>query len=228
MKLRAFLDLPLLGLVLANLLPLFGVLYLDWDVGSLVVLYWAENLIVGGFTVLRMLVAGRSRALFPVLFFCLHYGIFCAIHGQFVLLLTGFAQAPPEPPSGLPFPFGGFVDLARQILQAAPPDFLRACLALLISHGASFLLLFIGRQEYRNATANQLMAAPYKRVALLHIAIITGGFLVQRMGSPLGLLLSLVALKIVMDSYLHRRSHAAAQRNAGRRDASGAAPDRTA
>jgi hypothetical protein len=225
---RSFLDLPLLGLVLANLLPLFGVLYLGWDVGSLVVLYWVENVIVGGFTVLRMLVAGRLRALFPVLFFCLHYGIFCAIHGQFVLQLTGFAQTPVAPPSGLPFPLGGFADLARQILQAAPPDFLRACLALLVSHGASFLLLFIGRQEYRHASANQLMAAPYKRVALLHIAVIAGGFLVQRMGSPLGLLVALVTLKIVMDIRLHRRSHAAAARHAASRVEPQAAPDRPA
>ena len=41
--------LVLLVLVLANLIPLFGVLYLDWDVGSIVVLYWAENLIIGGY-----------------------------------------------------------------------------------------------------------------------------------------------------------------------------------
>jgi hypothetical protein len=54
------------------------------------------------------------------------------------------------------------------------------------------------------------MKAPYKRVAVLHVAVIAGGFLVQRLGSPLGLLLALVAIKIVMDISLHRRSHAAA------------------
>jgi hypothetical protein len=225
---RRFLDLPELVLVLANLLPLFGVVRLGWDVGSLVVLYWAENLVIGVFTVLRMLVAGRMRALFPVLFFCCHYGIFCAIHGQFVLQLTGFAQVPVATPSELPFPLGDFVNLARQILQDAPPDFLRACLALLISHSASFLLLFVGRQEYRNATANRLMMAPYKRIALLHVAIITGGFLVQRMGSPLGLLVALVALKIAMDILLHRRSHAAAEQAAGKPAEPLAAPDEPA
>ena len=66
--------LVLLALVLANLIPLFGVLYLDWDVGSIVVLYWAENLIIGGYTVLKMLVTGKLGALPLILFFCRHYG----------------------------------------------------------------------------------------------------------------------------------------------------------
>ncbi len=85
-------DLPQLALLLANLLPLIGVLWFDWDVGSIVVLYWAENLIVGAYTVLRMLTTGGVHALFQIAFFCLHYGGFCAIHGLFVLKLTGFAD----------------------------------------------------------------------------------------------------------------------------------------
>jgi len=53
------------------------------------------------------------------------------------------------------------------------------------------------------------MAAPYKRIAILHIAVIIGGFLVVEMGQPLGLLLALVVLKIVMDIKLHQHSHEA-------------------
>jgi hypothetical protein len=206
-------NLPQLALILANLLPVFGVLQLGWDVGSIVVLYWAENLIIGVYTVLRLLVAGKARALFPSLFFCLHYGGFCAVHGFFVLKLTGFTGAPEALQTSWPFPLllvEKFLGLSRQVLAATPPEFLRACLALVISHGASFLLLFIGQQEYRNKTANKLMLAPYKRIAVLHIAVITGGFLIQQLGSPIGLLLALVALKIAMDVQLHRRSHAAA------------------
>ena len=84
-------SLPQLALLLANLVPVFGVLYLDWDVSSIIVLYWAENLVIGGFTLLKMLVAGKAGALFRMLFFCVHYGGFCAIHGIFVLELTRFA-----------------------------------------------------------------------------------------------------------------------------------------
>jgi hypothetical protein len=54
----------------------------------------------------------------------------------------------------------------------------------------------------------ELMNAPYRRIAVLHIAIIAGGFLVASLGSPLGLLAALVALKIGMDIMLHNRAHA--------------------
>jgi len=219
------------ALILANLVPLLGVLYLDWDVGSLVVLYWAENLITGGFTVLRMLVAGRAGALPSILFFCLHYGGFCAIHGVFVVELTQFAgaAASTQPEQEWPGPLvlvQLFGNLVQQIVAAAPAQFLWALLALLLSHGASFLLLFLGQGEYRHSTIRQLMNAPYKRIVVLHVAVIAGGFLVVKMGSPLGLLVALVALKTGMDIMLHRRAHrefsgygSAAPGNSTRREA---------
>ena len=205
-------DLPQLALLLANLLPLFGVLWLGWDVGSIVVLYWVENLIVGAYTVLRMLTVGKLGALPRIAFFCLHYGSFCAIHGLFVLKLTQFAGLDETGAAAYHWPgplvlLEKFIALVRQILAAAPDQFLWACLALLISHGASFLLLFLGQQEYRHRTVKQLMTAPYRRVAVLHMTVIAGGFLVKQLGSPLGLLLALVALKTGMDIMLHIRSH---------------------
>jgi len=95
----------------------------------------------------------------------------------------------------------------QQLLAAAPREFLLACLALVVSHGVSFVLIYLGQREYRHTTMKDLMNAPYRRIAVLHIAIIAGGFLVVQLGSPLGLLVALVALKIGMDIMLHNRSH---------------------
>ena len=71
---RLRIDLPLLALVLANLVPVFGVLLLGWDVGAIVVLYWTENLVIGFYNLLKMLLTGGWSALGTMLFFCLHYG----------------------------------------------------------------------------------------------------------------------------------------------------------
>ncbi len=205
-------TLPQTALLLANLVPVFGVLYLDWDVSSIIVLYWAENLIIGGFTLLKMLVAGKTSALFRMLFFCVHYGGFCAIHGIFVLELTRFAGEHFKPAAAASWPgplalLQMFIGMVRQVLAAAPEAFLWGCLALLISHGISFLVLYIGQQEYRHTNVNDLMKAPYQRIVVMHVAVIAGGFLVVWLGSPLGLLFALVALKIGMDIMLHNRSH---------------------
>ena len=206
-------DLPQLALLAANLLPLFGVLLAGWDVGAIVLLYWIENLIIGGYTILKMLVAGRLHALPQVLFFCLHYGFFCAVHGVFVLELTGYSgtavQAGAWDWPGVPAPLGRLAGLAAGILQAAPDELPWGCLALLLSHGISFLLLYVGQGEFRRSSPRQLMRAPYRRIVVLHVAIIAGAFLVRALGSPLGLLLALVALKIIMDIMLHIRAHRA-------------------
>jgi hypothetical protein len=212
MSLRQQLDLPVFALVLANLVPVFGVLYLGWDVGAIVVLYWIENLITGGYTLLRMFVTARFSEPFHMLFFCIHYGAFCAIHGLVVLELTNFAGEGVDiaPLHSWPGPLvlvQMFVNLVQQVIDAAPVEFLWACLGLLLSHGVSFVLLFIGQQEYRHTTVRKLMHAPYKRVAVLHVAVIAGGALVALLHSPTGLLIALVAFKTGMDIMLHNRSH---------------------
>ncbi|MDX1697102.1 MAG: DUF6498-containing protein [Thiohalobacterales bacterium] len=205
-------TLPQIALLLANLIPVFGVLYMDWDVGAIVVLYWAENLVVGIYTILKMLVADGAKAIGFALFFCVHYGGFCVVHGMFVLKLTEFAgiASLPEPESTWPGPLV-IVEKAHHlissVLSAAPGEILWVLLAMVLSHGVSFLLLFIGQGEYRDARARRLMTAPYERIAVLHVAVILGGFLVARLQSPIGLLLALVALKIGMDIILHNRSH---------------------
>src|SRR5690554_584945 len=88
---------PLAVLILANLAPAVGVLFFGWDAHYLLLLYWLENLVVGGWTLLRMLHAGGLRVLPQSAFFSFHYSFFCAGHGIFILTLTDLpGEAPPE------------------------------------------------------------------------------------------------------------------------------------
>ena len=205
-------TLPQIALLLANLIPLFGVLYLDWDVGGIIVLYWAENLVIGLYTALKMLVAAGASAFGHILFFCLHYGGFCAVHGIFVKELTEYAgiERVADPVLGWPGPMvllEKFYHLIDNVLAAAPEGYLWVLLAMTLSHGVSFMLLYIGQGEFGETTPQKLMRAPYNRIAILHVTIIIGAFLGIKLDSPLGLLLALVALKIAMDIMLHNRSH---------------------
>jgi hypothetical protein len=45
-------------LILANVIPLVGALAWGWSVFEIVVTYWAENLLIGFFTLIRILAAG--------------------------------------------------------------------------------------------------------------------------------------------------------------------------
>ena len=42
-------------LVLLNLIPVAGVAFLGWDAGYILLLYWAENLVMGGIALIRIL-----------------------------------------------------------------------------------------------------------------------------------------------------------------------------
>src|SRR5260221_13300985 len=80
-------------LVAANLVPLAGVLFFGWTVFATPLLFWVENVIVGGFNILRILLAqpqiGAMWAgqVFMIPFFTFHYGLFTTVRGLFVLCL---------------------------------------------------------------------------------------------------------------------------------------------
>jgi hypothetical protein len=99
------------------------------------------------------------------------------------------------------------VRAVQHILDTAAPGVVLAWLGLFLSHGLSLLLNYFQGGEYRYSEIKGLMSAPYKRIAVLHVAIIAGGWGIMALGSPLALLIALVLLKIALDITLHRRAH---------------------
>lgn len=191
-------------LVLANLLPLAGVLLLRWDVATILVAYWLENGIVGILAVPRMALAARasgSMAQLPVraIFFAFHYGIFWFVHGVFVLLLTGTIAASILDPVGF---------------AVAEPGILLIAAALLLSHLASFLLNYVGRREYERTSLNAQQLLPYGRVFVLHLTVLLGGFGVIALGQPVALVVLLVVFKTIVDILFHVWEHRRAARPA--------------
>jgi hypothetical protein len=210
------------ALVVANLVPLVGVLWFGWDVWGILIIYWLENGIVGLFNVLKMRhaegredgspvatvdtrrrlngmringrpVTGTDKAaLIP--FFVMHYGMFWLVHGIFVLLLPVFALTGPD----------GGQDLGTSL---TPFGILVVLVCLFISHGLSYRLNYIGRGEYLRTTPTQQMFAPYGRLVILHITIIFGAVLIAMTGAPAVAIVVLVLLKIALDLGLHLAEH---------------------
>jgi len=212
-----WLDLPRIALLAANAIPLFGVLFLDWDAFYVVLLYWTENIVIGFYNVLKMVFAAMPHPiahlgkLFLIPFFIVHYGGFTAIHGFFVLaLFHKDGQGPPM--GGADWPcFLVFVQMLfnviRYMYSVIPPQVRLAVLALFVSHGVSFVQNYLLKREYATAKPDKLMGSPYGRVVVMHVAILAGGFLTMAIGSPAPLLVVLVGLKTILDVNLHNREH---------------------
>ncbi|MBI4361249.1 hypothetical protein HY572_05760 [Candidatus Micrarchaeota archaeon] len=188
-------------LLAANVVPLFGVLFLGWSQASVLLLFWAESAVIGFYTVLKMLLAKPERfdapdglagtffagaafavfqasRLFSIGFFVIHFGIFMLVHLMFLLF---FLVSDADP----------FGVLASVVVGGA---------AYFLSHGYSFVVNFLDRREYLEAEPKSLMAAPYPRVILMHVAVIFGAIL----GLPA---LVLVLGKMVLDLASHAREH---------------------
>ena len=202
-----------LALIVANAIPLIGVLFFGWSVWNILVIYWLENGIVGVFNVMKMaradgseapagptfMVSGRpatsSSKLGLIPFFVMHYGLFWFVHGIFVLTLPAFMSM------GL----GGGPGL-----DLDPGVVVLAAVALAVSHGVSYWWNFLRGGEYRRVTPAQLMFAPYRRLIALHLTIIFGAMAVMFTGAPVAAVAILVAVKTVLDIGLHLAEHRAA------------------
>ena len=214
---KDWLNIPVIALLAANAIPLFGVLFLDWDAFFIVLLYWSENLVIGFYTILKIVFSEVSHPLIHlgklilIPFFIIHYGGFTAGHGLFLLAIfkEDIAKRVLE---GFTWPFFLiFVELlfnvVKQMYLIIPSQMKFAILSLFISHGVSFIYNYMLKGEYASDKSPNLMASPYKRVIIMQFAILGGAYWAMTIGSPAALLFILVVLKTVFDVILHMRSH---------------------
>jgi hypothetical protein len=190
-------------LIAVNLVPLYGVLFWDWPVLHLLGLYWAENVLIGGINVVRMAlvqphgIGGLFQKALMIPFFCVHYGMFCAVHGA--ILYAVFA------PDG-----HGATDRDIALLcdlLLGTPELRLGVMLLAASHLWSFASNDLFGREISQATLDLAMFRPYGRIVILHVIILLGGFVTMKAGSPVPMLVVLAALKIWIDLSLHRRAH---------------------
>ena len=186
-----------------------------WRAADVVAMYWIENVLVGLLNVPRILLAqdesgsDRQRPVQerllanaqPALFFVLHYGLFCAVHGIVLIELFGL-QA-----------IAGVAEAADELaaLQAmvqrwrGDPLALAGIVALLGSHLYSLIVNFLASGEYRRVDAGTMVERPYRRIAVIQVFAIACGALLQYFDSPVLAVAVFVVVKIVIDWHLHDR-----------------------
>ncbi len=205
------------ALVAANVVPVLGVLFWGWQVLSVMLLFWLENVVIGLFNVVKILLAQPDAEqsdgslpfpfallgnLFIAAFFTVHYGMFCAGHGLFIVTMFGKDRTAAGPGFDIP-------DLPAVVADAVLRNgLIWAAIALVVSHGVSFYANFLAPRAYEGAKAEDMMFAPYKRIVILHVVIILGGFFAMSQAGSVVPLLLLIGLKVAVDLESHRREHA--------------------
>ncbi len=183
-----------LALIGANIVPLAGVLFLGWDIGEIMLLFWAESAVIGFYNLIKMGHIASWAILFYGPFFVGHYGGFMVGHLLFIYGFFGdnFAE-------GADITIG---QLSTDLMLLAP-----ALLGFVISHGISYVTNFRQRREYVGMDVSKQMGQPYKRIIIMHLTIIFGGFAAMALDTALPALILLVVLKLVADLNAHIKEH---------------------
>ena len=209
-------------LIIANLAPVGGVLWLDWSVFEILLLYWTESVVIGFINVLRM-AANQSDNLLAGF----------AFGGTKAPMTAVFEAAGTQLPARqgikafmIPFfalHYGVFCyghlfavvgifsgpGLGTSLLDRIPPAteyvFWIAVASIFLSHLFSFVVNYLGKGEYKRIGLAALMQRPYGRIVVMHLTIIAGAGLVAWLRNPLPMLLVLVGVKIGFDLKLHNR-----------------------
>ncbi|NYE75019.1 DUF6498-containing protein [Microlunatus parietis] len=152
--------------VTMNVLTLVGVMAWGWPAGNVMLLFWIENVIIGMISLVRV-VSARGTATDgsrltvngrPVrgtpgrygLFFTLHYGIFCLVHGVFTLIVTIKLGVEPT-----------FLWLGFPVIVVA------------VRYLVELLSTWFGPTGLRTVVSpQQAMLQPYPRIIVLHLAVL--------------------------------------------------------
>lgn len=193
------------ALIIANLIPLFGVLFLRWSIITILLTYWSETVIIGFYTALKMAKAEAAPAAGTVA------RIFKSdktepakpneVTATAILLEPIKSKLKIMKVIAIPFfilHYGGFLlgyfffiavflPALLNIVQTGTAHTLTISLSgivvsaagLLFSHGLSYYQNFIKAEEYKKTDFACLMMSPYKRIIVLHITILLGTFAIM-------------------------------------------------
>ena len=181
-----------IALLLVNVLPIIGVLFLDWTVTEVLVLYWSESAVIGIYSIFKMWLIDPWGSAIAAPFFTIHYGGFMAAHW---LLLYNFVLPDEDLTTG----FGANGIIASSLTLPF--------LALFVSHGVSFFQNFVGRAEYVDRDVRAQMGEPYGRILMMQFTLLIGGILASAFDSALPILLLLILCKTATDLRAHLLEH---------------------
>lgn len=200
----------IIALIIANLVPLFGVLFFDWTLFSIILIYWMENVVIGFYNILKMAKASgptpasvkvdgkpaiNVKKSFFIIFFILHFGVFTVVHGMFIFFVFGLKLSPFSFDRPFIWPV---VSLWGIILTF---------LMLFVSHGISYINNFVNNEEYKKISPAVQMFKPYGRVIVMHLVTIGAAFLLSFADYTPVFITIIIILKIILDIFSHRWEH---------------------
>lgn len=177
-------------LVAANIAPVVDTLVTDEPVGSILIVYWLQMLIIGFWNCIKLIVIARWAALMYVPMFVV---IYMAIVNIFGIIA------------------GGLLDDQMRgtawVQDFSLWNYWVPTLMFFAAHGLSFYFNFLGRREDETTSWEQQIGQPFFRAMPMWVAAIVGGFIGGFFNSAAFAVLFVLPVKIVLDLLGHFVEH---------------------
>ncbi len=205
-----------------TVIPVFGILSLGWSSLQILLIYWCEAVVLGGFTVLRMALARpvyRTQADFIEAhpWILQHYPI--SDEEWRAALAAPSASYPSYKQFFVPLFIGHYsffllvlAILLGTLVKQVPlkewytffttewsPQLLLAISAMIISHGWRFWTDDLQGRRYTRTLPIVAMLYPYRQLIILHMALVLGGIALVFFALPPALAILLILLKAGFD-----------------------------
>lgn len=200
-------------LIIVNIIPLICVLFYNWNLYLIIILYWQEAMVIGFFDVLKILFANKKdkRGIYLVeteywLFsynFKNEYEIIEEHKPKYKIILNFILIC------GYVYLFFGF--FLAMFLSIHPSLFIITInlpiIFFALSHGISFLYNYIYRKEYQQISPIRQVYKSNERFWPMFALVNVGAWIFRFLGSPLFFLILLIIIKIIVDLFSHLNEH---------------------
>ncbi len=204
-------DSSVIMLVVANCVPLAGVLFFGWSLFSLLIGFWLETGIIGIFVLLKSIYLYKltSKTAFLINSFVVMSACAGFMFGHFIVIMALFSVVP-----------GGDGWTGLNLFSQSYMQLITMAITLFISHGYSFFFNFISRDERSSLVrlvdsegadsrkvGNLLVGDVFKRIVLLQFILIFGGVVMALTRTTIYLSVIFIITKMVVDLILHIKRH---------------------
>ena len=195
------------SLIIANLIPVMGVWFLNWSAKEVFVVYCLETIIIGFFTLLKLLITGLVRKKdvwqtqgasvtkqpfwFFMLFFLVHYGMFVAIQMGLFFAVSGIGDE-----NGITF-FNFFSKWPSLLTNEA----YIMLGVFIISYGFRLTSDYILTGDYKTSSLGYLMFQPYGRIFVQQVTVILGSMFLS-FGAGKTFILIFALIKIFFEVFI--------------------------
>jgi Family of unknown function (DUF6498) len=194
------------SLIIANLIPVAGVLFLNWNAKEVFLVYCLETIIIGLFTLLKMLITGlvvkkdvwqnqgavtKQPFWFFMLFFLVHYGMFVAVQMGIFFGVSGIGDE-----NGITF-FNFFSKWPSLLTNEA----YIMLGVFIVSYGFRLTTDFILTGDYKTSSLGYLMFQPYGRIFVQQVTVILGSMFLS-FGAGKVFILIFALIKIFFEVFI--------------------------